>query len=98
MRIPMTVIDRFAQFTPLDGAAVVLLVVLWAVIGWRVEHPGAKAPSTSVLMAGYRRMWMKQMIDRDPRIFDAQILGGLRQGTAFFASTRSRTSCGTRSL
>ena len=30
---------------------------------------------------------MEQMIDRDPRIFDAQILGGLRQGTAFFAST-----------
>ena len=26
------------------------------------------------------------MITRDPRIFDATILGNLRQGTAFFAS------------
>jgi uncharacterized membrane protein len=37
-------------------------------------------------MAQYRREWMVQMVARDARIFDAQLLGSLRQGTAFFAS------------
>ena len=78
---------RLALFPPLDIAALCLLFVLWIGIGWRIEHPGAKHPSTSTLMAGYRRQWMQQMVTRQPRIFDAQILGTLRQGTAFFAST-----------
>ena len=30
---------------------------------------------------------MQHMAARDVRIFDAQVLNGLRQGTAFFAST-----------
>jgi uncharacterized membrane protein len=38
-------------------------------------------------MAEYRRMWMREMVTRQPRIFDAHTLGTLRQGTAFFAST-----------
>ncbi len=37
-------------------------------------------------MADYRRMWMVQMITRQPRIFDAAVLDSLRQGTAFFGS------------
>ncbi|MFP4275033.1 MAG: DUF599 domain-containing protein, partial [Paracoccaceae bacterium] len=31
--------------------------------------------------------WMRQMVAREPRIFDAQIVSSLRQSTAFFAST-----------
>ena len=38
-------------------------------------------------MAEHRRNWMQHMAARDVRIFDAQVLNGLRQGTAFFAST-----------
>ncbi|WP_415922225.1 DUF599 domain-containing protein [Tateyamaria sp. SN6-1] len=83
----MTWLERLVLFTPLDGAALGLLVLGWLAIGWRIEHPAAKHPSTSQIMAGYRREWMQQMIDRDPRIFDAQIVSSLRQGTAFFAST-----------
>lgn len=79
--------DRLTLFSPLDYAALAYLLLLWAGIGWRVEHASAKKPSTSMIMAGYRQLWMREMVTRQPRIFDAQLLGNLRQGTAFFAST-----------
>ncbi|MGR3455543.1 DUF599 domain-containing protein [Pseudooceanicola sp.] len=81
----MNWIDRLALFTPLDYAALGLLVAAWLLIGWRIEHPG-KHPSVSRLMGQYRRDWMVQMVTRQPRIFDAQTLSTLRQGTSFFAS------------
>lgn len=79
--------ESLSFLTPLDLAALALLVVLWCAIGWRVEHPAAHKPSTSRIMANYRRQWMVQMIAREVRIFDAQTVGTLRQGTSFFAST-----------
>lgn len=94
----MNIIDRLALFTPFDFAALGLLFGLWLAIGWRVEHPGSKTPSTTVVMAGYRRQWMEQMVRREPRIFDAQILAGLRQSTAFFASTSVIALGGTLAL
>ena len=42
-------IDRLALFTPLDYAALGLLVAVWLIIGWRIEHPGRR-PSVSRLM------------------------------------------------
>jgi len=82
----MTWIDRLHLFNSWDYAAVALLFVAWQAIGVVIEHPG-KRPSVSALTSAYRRDWMEQMLSRDPRIFDSQILGILRQGTAFFAST-----------
>lgn len=87
MRKRMTIIDRIAYFTSYDIAAVALLFTLWSLVGWRIEHPSTRHPSTSTLMADYRRDWMHELVTRSPRIFDAQILSTLRQGTAFFAST-----------
>lgn len=83
----MTWLDRFLFFSTLDGVALGVLVASWALIGWRIEHSKARHPSTSCIMAGFRREWMRQMITREPRIFDAQVVASLRQGTAFFAST-----------
>ncbi|WP_227271853.1 DUF599 domain-containing protein [Roseobacter weihaiensis] len=83
----MIIIDRITLFSSFDLAALALLFLLWMGIGWRIEHPSARHPSTSMLIAGYRKAWMREMVTRQPRIFDAQILGTLRQGTAFFAST-----------
>lgn len=82
----MDILDRLSLFSPLDYAAFGLLILLWVVISWRIENPSSKNPSVSVVMADYRREWMLQMITRDHRIYDATILGHLRQGTAFFAS------------
>lgn len=83
----MISIDSFSFLSLLDVAAVALLVLLWCGIGWRIENPSSEKPSTSMIMAGYRRQWMTQMMAREVRIFDAQTIGTLRQGTSFFAST-----------
>jgi uncharacterized membrane protein len=73
-------------FTVLDFVALAALMVSWIGASWIIEHPPKRHPSTSRLMAEYRRMWMRTFVTRDPRIFDSQIIGNLRQGTAFFAS------------
>jgi len=78
--------DRLAFFSMLDCIAAGILFGGWIIIGYVIENPPRNYPSVSVLMAQYRREWMVQMITRDPRIFDAQILATLRQGTSFFAS------------
>lgn len=70
-----------------DWAALALVFLCWIAIGWLVEHPPARHPSVSVLMAEYRRDWMREFVTRQPRIFDASVIDSLRQGTAFFAST-----------
>ncbi len=82
----MLIGDRLALFAAPDFAALAFLFLTWGVIGWLIQHPGRKRPSVSVLMAEYRREWMRQMVTRQPRIFDAQTLSALRQGTSFFAS------------
>jgi len=69
-----------------DLVAVALLFVTWLGIGWLTERPPAGRPSVSVLMVRFRREWMRQLVARDNRIFDGNILASLREGTAFFAS------------
>ncbi len=76
-----------ALMTPLDGVALGILIAVWFGIGWWIEHPGAAHPSVTVQMAEYRRMWMREFQAREVRIFDAQIVSSLRQGTSWFAST-----------
>lgn len=75
-----------AGFTAWDAAALGLLLLAWAGSTWIIENPPRGRPSTSSLMADYRRAWMEVFVQRDPRIFDSQIVASLRQGTAFFAS------------
>jgi uncharacterized membrane protein len=83
----MTLLDHLALLSLFDAIAAALFVLVWLVIGWRIEHPGKRHPSVTTLMSERRRDWMKVFVTREPRIFDSQILGGLREGTAFFAST-----------
>ncbi len=77
----------FGSLTWLDWTLVGIFLVVWQGLSWWIEHPSAKRPSVSVLMSEYRREWMKVLVTRVPRIFDAQVLTSLRQGTSFFAST-----------
>ena len=83
----MTWIDRLTLFSQLDLVAVSLLLLSFIAIGGLIEYAPRARPSVSQLMAEHRRNWMQHMAARDVRIFDAQVLNGLRQGTAFFAST-----------
>jgi uncharacterized membrane protein len=82
----MDTLSRLTLLTLPDIAALALLALSYWGIGWRIEHPGRR-PSVTVLMAEYRREWMRGFVERDPRIFDAQIVASLRQGTSFLAST-----------
>ncbi len=78
--------DRFAFFSATDLGALVLLTLAWLGIGFWIENSGEHRPSVSKIMARYRMAWMHQMVTRQPRIFDSQVLGNLRQSAAFFAS------------
>lgn len=73
-------------FTMVDAAALLFLVVGSLVIGWRIEKADTPRLSVAMLMVDYRREWMRQFVTRQPRIFDANIIDGLRQGTTFLAS------------
>lgn len=75
-----------APFTVLDLAALAALVLCWLTATHLTENPPKRRPSTTVLMARHRREWMLRFVARDNRIFDSQIIGQLRQGTAFFGS------------
>ncbi|WP_146348312.1 DUF599 domain-containing protein [Falsiphaeobacter marinintestinus] len=82
----MTWIDRLALFSYFDAAALIFLLGAWIWISWRIETPHPDKPSVSLLMNKYRSDWMVQMVTRQPRMFDAQVVNLMRQGTAFFAS------------
>ena len=75
-----------SPFGWLDQTAILFLLVAWLGSTWLIEHSPKSYPSTSNLMADYRRAWMREFVTRQPRIFDSQIIANLRQGTAFFAS------------
>ncbi len=79
-------IDRLNSFSLWDFIALTCFVLGWLWIGWRIENPSKTRPSTSSLMADFRREWMREMVNRNPRIFDSQVISSLRQATAFFAS------------
>ena len=78
--------DRLYLFTVLDAVGLCLLIGGWVACSLVVENAPKSHPSTSQIMAGYRREWMHQMVTRQPRIFDATLIGNMRQGAAFFAS------------
>ena len=82
----MQLSDLFHLFDPLDGFALAMLVLASLGIGIAVERGLPGRPSVSMLMADYRRDWMRVFVTREPRIFDGNLLNNLRQGTTFFAS------------
>ena len=69
-----------------DLAALIFIVIAWALTGWLVEHPPKSRPSVTILMQEYRRDWMRAFVTRSPRIFDATLIDSHRQSSAFFAS------------
>lgn len=83
----MIFINDTSSLGMVDAVAVTVFLAVWLWLGWRIGHPSASKPSVTVLMQDYRLQWMRVMVTRQPRIFDAQIMMSLRQSTSFFAST-----------
>ncbi len=83
----MTLALLIAGFGPLDLVALVVLLAAWIGIGAAIETPPGARASVTTMMYEMRMAWMTEYARRANRIFDSQIIGTLRQGTAFFAST-----------
>ena len=71
----------------LDVYALVWFIVCWVGYSFVADHTPLKRYSVSTAMAIYRRQWMCQMIEREIRIYDAQLQGNLLQGMVFFSTT-----------
>ncbi len=74
-------------FKLLDLIAFGFFLVSWLGYHLMVESLPFGQRSLNLRMNFRRARWIEQSIRRENRIFDAQILNALQQGTAFFAST-----------
>ncbi len=68
------------------------IAIGWFVTAWLgyiviVDYSPMRRRSVSAAMNGYRRRWIGEMLKREMRLVDTQILGNLMTGIGFFAST-----------
>ena len=72
---------------PLDVAALAFFLLAWGGYAIAVEWGPGSGTGLNARMHDYRDIWMRRALDRELRMFDAQIMAALQNGTAFFAST-----------
>lgn len=70
-----------------DIVGLVWFAALWVGYTWYTDRGTPRERSLRASMHKNRYRWMAQILGRDNRIVDAQILGQLAQGATFFAST-----------
>ncbi len=70
-----------------DVVALLFFVSAWLGYHFAVERGPRAVQSLTTQMNARRRRWFEQALARENRIIDAQVLGSLQNGTAFFAST-----------
>lgn len=74
--------------TLIDYGALALFAVLWIGYSWLTSgEPVLSRQSLNQAMAERRRQWIYNSLSRDLKMIDTQIMAGLQNGTAFFAST-----------
>jgi uncharacterized membrane protein len=71
----------------LDLVALGWFLAAWLGYSLVIDRSPRGKDSLTALVAAERRRWMETMAIREHRIVDAALIGGLQQGTAFFAST-----------
>lgn len=74
-------------FATLDYAALAVFLGAWFVYYCYVEFSTHGKGSLNSIIHEARYEWMRRCYARESRIFDAQIMSGLQNGTAFFASS-----------
>ena len=74
-------------FTKMDLLAIGVFLISWLVYHALIESSRFGGKTLNARMNAYRHGWMQEMLHRDNRILDAQVMAALHQGTAFFAST-----------
>ena len=75
------------DFTLADAAAFLWFALCWAGYTACADHSPWRRHSISVAMNRERRGWMDQMMARELRMVDMQIVGNLMRSLGFFAST-----------
>src|SRR5215212_3404189 len=74
-------------FSTLDLVALAWFIGAWAIYSAILSLTEKRRQGLNSEMNRYRDVWMFQMLARDMRMVDAQIVAALQNGTAFFAST-----------
>lgn len=75
------------NLTALDIVACVVFLIAWQGYGWLADLRGRTTPSLHNQMTRYRRESMVQMIMRDNRMVDVNVIRNLTRSSQFFAST-----------
>lgn len=70
-----------------DYYGVIGFLLIAGGFSWLVDHSPFSKHTLSRAMDVHRRRWMEGMANRPVRIMDSQIIAGLQNGIAFFAST-----------
>lgn len=70
-----------------DITAVSFFVIEWSVYAITLERTAYGRDSLSARMHAYRETWVRNLLNREARMVDMQIMASLQNGTAFFAST-----------
>lgn len=70
-----------------DYYGVIGFLVIAGGFSWLVDHSPLSRFTLSRAMDTHRKRWMRGMANRQVRIVDSQIIAGLQNGIAFFAST-----------
>src|SRR5258707_1896135 len=74
-------------FSTVDLVALAWFIGAWAIYSATLSLTEKRRQGLNSEMNRYRDVWMFQMLGRDMRMVDAQIVAALQNGTAFFAST-----------
>lgn len=85
-------------FTSLDLLAFAWFLLAWAGYSVMIEWTSFGRKGLNNRMHRYREDWMREMLSREMRMVDGQIIGSLQNGTAFFASTSLLAIGGTLAL
>jgi uncharacterized membrane protein len=79
--------QRSVMSTP-DLTALALFIALWMGYSWITDRARfLDRVSLTRAMSSQRAVWIRNAMHRDLRMIDTQIMAGLQNGTAFFAST-----------
>lgn len=77
-----------AGLTFLDLAALAVFAACWLGYSALVDRvPAVRRRSVIAAMDEHRRRWMREMLAREARIFDAAIIGNLMSSVSFLATT-----------
>jgi uncharacterized membrane protein len=74
-------------FSILDFIALFWFVGAWSMYALALDRTLYSRRALNRRMNDYRELWMKQMLRREMRMIDGQVMASLQNGTAFFASS-----------